>query len=92
MNKILREPELLKLVGLSRTTLWRRERAGDFPRRRKLSSRSVGWVLSEVLQWIDQRPLADGGERTAAVCIEPADSRKSLEPCDSPETIPGEGS
>jgi prophage regulatory protein len=56
MDKIIREPELLKLVGLSRTTLWRREKAGDFPQRRQISSRSVGWLESEVLEWISSRP------------------------------------
>jgi prophage regulatory protein len=85
MNKIIREPELLKLVGLSRTTLWRRERAGDFPRRRQLSSRSVGWVLSEVLQWIDQGPIAEGRESLAAP-KKVQSSQISPQTSDSPES------
>jgi prophage regulatory protein len=91
MDKIIREPELLKLVGLSRTTLWRREKAGDFPKRRQLSSRSVGWVLSEVLEWIEQRPLAEGGARLAAP-KKVQSPQVSPQTSDSPEAIPGEGS
>jgi prophage regulatory protein len=90
MDKIIREPELLKLVGLSRSTLWRRETAGDFPKRRQISNRSVGWVLSEIQQWITSRPLAEGKER-------PATSKKQKAPekpsqlADAPEGQPAKG-
>ncbi|WP_088137812.1 helix-turn-helix transcriptional regulator [Escherichia coli] len=42
-----------KLTGLSRTCRYRLEKAGQFPSRRKLGGRSVGWSLSEVLAWKD---------------------------------------
>jgi prophage regulatory protein len=35
-------PEVHAVVGLSRTTVWRMERAGQFPRRVLLSVRAVG--------------------------------------------------
>ena len=55
MEKIIREPELLKLVGLSRTSVWRREKAGAFPRRLKLGSgaRAIGWLRSDVEAWME---------------------------------------
>lgn len=56
MDRIIREPEVLKMVGFSRSTLWRREKAGDFPKRRLISTRSVGWLESEVREWIKSRP------------------------------------
>jgi len=42
-------------VGLSRTTIWRMERTGCFPRRRQLSANSVAWLQSEVEQWKQSR-------------------------------------
>ncbi|WP_420589216.1 helix-turn-helix transcriptional regulator [Bacterioplanoides sp.] len=57
-ERILRLPEVQKLVGLSRTTLYDRMAAGEFPRPIKLggpNSRSVGWPESLVTQWIQQK-------------------------------------
>ena len=54
-DRILRANEVVALTGLSRTTLWRLERGGDFPTRRRLSSFAVGWVLSEVTEWLESR-------------------------------------
>ena len=55
VERIIRASELQKITGLSRTTLWRLENKGDFPRRIKLGAGSVGWRNSEVTQWIEQR-------------------------------------
>jgi prophage regulatory protein len=52
---ILREPEVKRLTGLSRTTRWRLERKGGFPQRRQLSENAVGWLGSEISQWIESR-------------------------------------
>ena len=47
---------------LSRSTIWRLERDGQFPPRRKLSGNSVGWLRHEVENWIATRaPAAPGG-------------------------------
>lgn len=51
-DRIIREAELIYLVGLSRSTIYRSEKAGLFPKRRKLSRHSVGWVLSEIQSWM----------------------------------------
>lgn len=45
---ILRAKEVKEITGLSRTTLWRLESKGDFPRRVSLGVGSVGWRYSEV--------------------------------------------
>jgi prophage regulatory protein len=62
-DRIIREKELLTMLGKKngggRTTIWRWEQAGIFPRRRKLSGRSVGWLLSEVEEWMRTRPHAE---------------------------------
>jgi prophage regulatory protein len=54
--KILRINQVLDLTGLSRATLWRREREGTFPQRVQLGANSVGWKSDEVLQWLENLP------------------------------------
>jgi prophage regulatory protein len=52
---MLKRIDVLKLVGLSYSTVHRLEKAGNFPARRKLSAGRVAWRLSEVQAWIDGR-------------------------------------
>ncbi len=59
--KVLKYPEVRTQVGLSRTTLWRAERAGKFPRRLRLGPNSVGWLASEVRDWLESRPRGMAG-------------------------------
>ncbi|HIJ25790.1 MAG: AlpA family phage regulatory protein [Gammaproteobacteria bacterium] len=54
-ERIVRAKELQELTGLSRTTLWRMERKGEFPDRVPLSGSSVGWRYSEVMEWMRTR-------------------------------------
>ena len=53
---ILRMKQVIKATGLSRTTLWRLERRGDFPKRLRLGPNSTGWLETEVQRWIESRP------------------------------------
>ena len=50
--------EVRGVTGLSRTTVWRMEAQGDFPRRRQITTKRVGWLVSEVEKWAESRPLA----------------------------------
>ncbi len=50
-DRFLRESEVRRITGLSRTTRWRLERHGDFPRRRQISANAVAWLESEIRQW-----------------------------------------
>jgi len=54
-DRFVRPSEIKKLTGLSKTTVWRREKAGDFPARRRLSPGAVGWLWSEVKEWMERR-------------------------------------
>jgi len=54
-ERIIRAQELQELTGLSRTTIWRMERKGEFPSRVPLSGSSVGWRHSEIMEWMKQR-------------------------------------
>lgn len=59
MNKILRLPAVMQRTGLSRATVYRLARTGQFPSPIKLSERASGWLEMEVDSW-----LADhAGER-----------------------------
>lgn len=59
-DKLIRRKQLLELVGLSYTTLWRMENAGQFPSRVKLGKCSVGWHLAEVEEWVKGRERVVG--------------------------------
>jgi len=51
----LKRSAVLELVGLGYTTVWKLERAGNFPARKQLSAGRVAWLRSEVMNWIDTR-------------------------------------
>lgn len=55
-ERVIREAECRKLTGICRTTRYMMEKEGLFPARRKLGGRSVGWLLSEILEWQRQQP------------------------------------
>ena len=57
-NEFLRWPRVRQLTGLSRSTVWRLEKNGQFPARRKLSANSVGWSLIELQAWMQSRNVA----------------------------------
>jgi prophage regulatory protein len=42
-------------TGLSRSTIWRLERRGVFPKHRRLSTNAVGWLEQEIDQWVRSR-------------------------------------
>jgi prophage regulatory protein len=52
---ILRLPEVKKRTGLSRSTIYSRVDQRVFPQPISLGGRAVGWVESEVNDWLTQR-------------------------------------
>ena len=54
-NRIIRLSEVLEMVPVSRSHVYRLERTNQFPRRLKLGLRRVGWRESEIRRWIDER-------------------------------------
>lgn len=55
---ILRLPDVLRMVGLSRPHVYRMIRAGEFPQQVRLSPGAVGWLRSEVEGWLAGRVSA----------------------------------
>ena len=60
---ILKTNEVVKIIGLSKVTIWRMEKSGTFPKRINLSDRRAGWIESEILEWLESRPKG--------ICTEP---------------------
>jgi prophage regulatory protein len=54
-DRTLREPQVHAMTGLGRTTRWEMERRGEFPCRRRIVGPAVGWLESEVLEWLRSR-------------------------------------
>jgi len=61
MASIMKRQEVVAATGLCYTSIYNKEKRGEFPARRKLSARSVGWIRQEVEAWIDglQRVVMD---------------------------------
>ena len=53
--KILRLSDVKSKTGLSRSTIYLRMTEGKFPQQISLGSRAVGWINSEVIDWIEHR-------------------------------------
>ena len=51
----IRAPEVCRRTGLSRSTLWRLERRGAFPRHYRIAAHAVAWLASEVDEWVRQQ-------------------------------------
>lgn len=50
--RLLRFGEVRQRTGLSRSTIWRMERSGVFPKRIQISVNVVAWREDEVTAWI----------------------------------------
>lgn len=61
-KRFLRLQQVCDRTGLPSSSVYDLERAGSFPRRRKLSERSSAWLEHEVDEWIASRPLARPSE------------------------------
>ena len=58
---ILRLPKVKAITGLSRSTIYLRMSEGTFPQKISIGLRAVGWLRSEVADWMDQRILESRG-------------------------------
>ena len=53
--KILRRKNVEKMVGLSRSTIYKLMNQGLFPKAIRLGPRAVGWRISDIENWINQQ-------------------------------------
>ncbi len=52
---ILRRKQVERITGLSRSTIYSRIQDGTFPRPINLGARAVGWLESEIEEWLLDR-------------------------------------
>jgi prophage regulatory protein len=50
--KLLRFPAVRERTGLCRSTIWRLERRGAFPRHHRISANAVAWIEYDIATWI----------------------------------------
>ena len=55
MKTVFRLPEVLARTGLSKSTAYRLIKSERFPKQVQLSERCVGWLASEIEEWIEAR-------------------------------------
>lgn len=57
--RLIRLPELLEILGVSEATIWRWEKRGQFPRRKRIFGNVSSWREDEVREWLDQHAPRD---------------------------------
>ena len=48
---LLRVPDVEEIVGLCRSTIFRKVRAGDFPKPLLLGKRHIAWEPEDIAEW-----------------------------------------
>jgi prophage regulatory protein len=56
--KFLRFTTVRDRTGLSRSTIWRLERQGAFPKHRRISANAVAWLEQEINDWVLSKAAA----------------------------------
>lgn len=52
---IFRRPDVERITGLSRSTLYAMMAEGDFPKPVRLGKRAVGWREADIASWLESR-------------------------------------
>lgn len=55
VTSILRLPAVKQRTGLSRSTIYLRVNDGTFPKPIQLGERAIGWVETDIEQWLEAR-------------------------------------
>jgi prophage regulatory protein len=55
VTSILRLPAVKQRTGLSRSTIYLRVNDGTFPKPIHLGERAIGWVETDIEQWLEAR-------------------------------------
>ena len=54
-DRYIRIKELVEILGICRSTIYRLVNLNKFPKQIKLSERTAVWRLSEVNEWVNER-------------------------------------
>jgi prophage regulatory protein len=52
---ILRLPQVMARIGLSRSSIYLGISRNEFPRQVRLGARAVGWLQADIDEWVRQR-------------------------------------
>lgn len=55
-ERVIRRAEVLRLTGLTKSSLYRLIEGGGFPRPVRLGKNMVGWRVASVLRWVRALP------------------------------------
>ena len=61
--KLLGVNDVCRIIGKCRTTLYRWELSGNFPKSIPIGPNSIAWLESDVFQWIEAKKLGGVNER-----------------------------
>lgn len=61
-ERVMKLPAVKNRTGSSRSSIYEAISRGDFPKPIKLGPRAVGWIESEIDQWVSERMAARSGE------------------------------
>ena len=56
---LLRMTAIIRITGLSRSTIYKQMAEGEFPTAHKITRRAVAWRPAEISQWIEARTSSD---------------------------------
>ena len=59
MLRILRINDVIKNTGISRSSIYAMIKEGEFPKQRSIGRHSVGWLESEIDEWIKEKFHSD---------------------------------
>ena len=75
--KVVRPAEIKEYAGLSKNSAFRLEKLNMFPKRRQLGPAAVGWLSTEIDEWLASRPVINADNvRTVAGSKRPGRPRK----------------
>ena len=53
IDPIIRTNQLVEMLGIHKTTLYRWIKAGDFPAAFRMNKNSIGWRKSTIDEWVE---------------------------------------
>lgn len=57
MGGFIRVKDLVDLLGVSRSTIFRMGQRGELPKKVRIGARAVGWKISEIQAFIESREV-----------------------------------
>ena len=56
---------LVRVVSLSRATIWRKVQDGKFPKPVRIGTRNIRWKKADIDNWIAELPVSNGDQDLA---------------------------